>query len=154
MQSRSIMPSLWISKLARWWPWSALLTTLKVVPRVQLYIHLIPALECIPELTLASSPCLHNYSLPVHPQARLITTLECIPKFTQSRPPSVSTNILDYGLHVDMMIASKSISRFTQMRHPCVLVITLGCDLQAHLELLQSTACSVSHYSLCSLVAI
>jgi len=140
LQSRSIMACNLIFKLAR-----------LESPSAYQHTRSITAFKCISNLAQSQprtvSPNLLDYGLQVHLQSRLITLSECISKFTQSQPPSVCANSLDRSHQVH-------ISKLTRLGTPSASLSALGCHFQAHLELLSSTACSQSRYTVCRWVAI
>ena len=124
------------------------------------------------------SPNSLDHSLQEHLQTRSITASKCISQLARSWPPSVSPDPLDYGLQVCITMASKClspnsldhglqvylqtcsitaskcISKVTRSQPRSESLSSLDCHLQAHLELLSSTACSLSRYSVCRWVAI
>jgi len=92
------------------------------------------------------------------PPEQNIFLLMSFPEFTRPRPPSASPNSLDYGLPVHLWVHSISISnwicKLARSRPQSVSLSLLDCHFQVHLELLSSTACSQSRYTVCRLVAI
>jgi len=136
-----------------------------------LQVHTIMASKCI-------SPNSLDHGLQVYLQTRSITTSKCISKLDWSRPPSVSPDSLDYGLQVRTIMASKCISpqslnhslqvylqtrlittskcisKVARSRPRSISLSSLDRHFQAHRELLSSTACSQSRYSVCRWVAI
>jgi len=94
----------------------------------------------------SSSPNSLAQGLQVYLQTRSITISECISKFTRSRPPSVSPNTLGYLLQVHLQTRS--------IMAQSVSLSSLDHHFQARLELLSSTDCSRSGYTVCRWVAI
>jgi hypothetical protein len=116
---------------------------------------------------------LQNHSITaskVHLQSRSVTASNCISKLTRLRPPSVTPNSLNHGLqraspmsldhslqlHLQTrsIAASKCVSKLARSQPRSVSLCSLDRHFQAHLELLSSTACSQSKYTMCRWVAI
>jgi len=112
-----------------------------------------------------------DYGLEVYLQTRSITASKCISKHARSRSRSVYLCSLDHGLQgylqTSLMTATKCISPNSLDHGHQVLISQLalswppsaslslvGRHFPAHLELLSSTACSQSRYTVCRWVAI
>jgi len=106
----------------------------------------IPASKCISKLARSRSRsvslCSLDHSLQVHLQTRSITA------------SSVSLNSHDYGLQTCSITASKCTSKLARSRPWSVTLSSLDRHFQAHFQLLSSTACSQSRYTVCRWVAI
>jgi len=100
------------------------------------------------------SPNSLDYGLQVYLQTRSIMTSKSIFKLTQSWHPSVSPNSLDYDLQVHSTMASKNKFKLSPSQPRNVCCSSYNHHFQMHLELLWSTACSQSRYSVCRWVAI
>jgi hypothetical protein len=103
-------------------------------------------------------------------QTRLIMASKCISKLSRIRPPQVhlqtssitisesSLSSLDHALQVYLQIrsitTSKCISKLARSRPRSVSLSSLNRYFQEHLELLSSTTCSQSRYTVCRWVAI
>ena len=83
-----------------------------------------------------------------------ITASECICKFTRSWPPDVCPNSLTLSLRVGMVMAYNCISKLARSQPPSASPRSLNCYVQAHLDLLPSTTCSLSRYTVCRWVAM
>jgi len=136
VQSPSIMASKCISKLARWQPPSASPNSLHHGLQLHLQTRSVTSSKCISRLAHLQPASSQDDGHEVH-----------ISKLAQSRPPSVSTNSVDYGLH-------KCISRDAPSRPRSISLSSLHRHIEGHLELLSSTACSQSRYSVCRWAAI
>jgi len=115
VQSRLVMPSKCISKLARSWPWISHYHGLQV----HLQTRSITASKCISKLaqwqTPSVSPNLLEYGL----QVCTITTSQCISKLSRWQPPSVSPHSLAHHFRTHLKLLSGTIcmqSRYTVFR--------------------------------------
>jgi len=142
VQSRTITASKCISKLA----WSR---PPSVSPNSLVYgleVRKIIASKCISKLPRLRPPR-------AFPQTRSITASKCISNLSWSWFWSTSLNWLDQGLQVyfqiQLITASKFISRLTHSRPRSVSLSSLDYHFQAHLELLSTTTCSQSRYTVC-----
>jgi len=143
-------------------------------PQVHLETRSIMAFKCISELDDCGLQMnLWNsldHGLQVHLQTcsitsskhisvfNLISACRCIFKVAQLRPPSASPNLHYYGLPVHLQAysikASKYISMFKTSPPLSASLSSLDRHLQAHLQLLSSTGCSQSRYTVCRWEAI
>jgi len=98
----------------------------------------------------SASPNSLDYGL----QTRSITASKCISKLPQLWPPSSHDHGLQVHLHTRLITAFKCISKLAVSRPRSVSPSSLRRHFQAHLELLSSTACSQSRYTVCGWVAI
>ena len=107
LQTRSIMASKCISKLARSRPPSTSPNSLNHGLQVRLQTRSITASMCISKLTRLRPPSESTDSLDYGLQVRTIMASKCISKLARSRPPSASLNSLDPGLQVYLCISKK-----------------------------------------------
>jgi len=138
----------------------------------------ITSCKCNTSLAQLQSPNSLDHSLQVHFQTRLSTAHKCIYTLAWSLPPSASPNSLGHGLQVHLQTNSiatfKCISNLARLRLPSlhnhtaskfisklarslpwsVSLSSLDSQFQADLELLSSTACSQSRYTVYRWVAI
>jgi len=154
------------SKLARSRPQSACPNSLDHSLQLHVQTRLITASKCISNLAQSwppsASPHSLDHCLPVHLQTQSITAFKCLSVFTAFRPHSASLNSikysLDHGLPVHLWVHSISIcnciSRLARSLTRSIFVSSLNRYFQSHLELLPSTACSLSRYTVCRWVAI
>jgi len=123
-------------KFAQSWPASAYIQTRSIT-----------ASKSISRLAWAWPSSVHYHAFQVH-----------ITKPARSRLPSASPNIAVHRLQVHLQIwlitASKCFSKVTRSRPGSIYLSSLDFHFQAHLELLSSTACSQSRYSVYRWVAI
>jgi hypothetical protein len=115
-------------------------------------------------------PNLLDHTLQVHPHTRLITAIKCISTLVLLRPSSAAPKSLNHSLQLHLqtrvIAASSCISNLSRSRPPqCIPTLarsrprrlslsSLNCHFQTHLELLSSTGCSRSRYTVCRWVAI
>jgi len=122
----------------------------------------IRASMCISNLARSRPRCASLSSLDHGLQTRSITASECISNHARLPPRSTSRRSLNHGLQTRSITASKfgrswppkCISNLAQSRSPSASLCSLDRNLQAHLYLLSSTACSQSRYTVCRWVAI
>jgi len=86
-QSRSMIASKYISKLARLWPQSSSLRSHDYGLQVHLQTWSSTASKCISKRTRLRPPSLHADGVEVHLHTRSITASKCISKSTQSTSP-------------------------------------------------------------------
>jgi len=154
VQTRSITTYMFIYRLARSRSRSASLSSLDHGFQVYFQIRSITASKCISKLARLRSPNSLDYGLQVYIQTRSITASKCISMLGRLWSP----NSLDHGLQVYLQIcsitASKCISKLARSQPWSVSLSSLDPHFQALLELLSSTACSQSRYTVCRWVAI
>jgi hypothetical protein len=147
LQTRLITPS----KFARSWPPSVSTHSLDHCLQVHLHTRSIAAFKCIGKLARlrppSASPYSLDHSLQVYRETHLIMASKCISKFARSRPPKCIFKLARSR-------PPKCISILPRSRPRHVSQSSLDRHFQAHLELLSSTACSQSRYTMCRWVAI
>jgi hypothetical protein len=115
--------------------------------QVHLQLRLITTSNRISNLAQLMPLWLHNHALHVHLHICSITAFKCI-----------SPSSLDDQLHVYLRICSSStskwISKLARSWPRSVSLSSIDHDFQTHHELLSSTACTWSRYTVSSRVAI
>jgi len=175
-QHRAHIPSTtskYSSNLARSQPPSASAHSLDHGLQLDLSIRLLPASRCISKLARSrprsiskyawlppsyASPHSLDHGLQVYLWIRSITACKPISKLAQLWTPSASSNSLDYGIQVYLEIrlitASKYILKLARSQPQSVSLSSLDRHFEAHLQLLSSSACSQSRYTVCRWVPI
>jgi hypothetical protein len=167
-----------VSKLARLWPPCASPNSVDRGIQVNLQTSLITASKCISKLLQLRPPSSHDHGLQVHIsilarswppsgspnsfdrgvqvhiETSSITASKCISELARSQPPGVSLHSPNYGLQVHTITASKCISKLVRSRPRKVSLSSLDRHFQALLELLSSTACSQSRFTVCRWVVV
>ena len=177
LHTRSITISQCISKFTRSWPPGVSPNTLDYHLQVHLQTRTITDSKFARSSPQTTSPNSLDDRPQVYLSIRSMTASKCISKVARSRPWNVSLSSLDYGLQVYLqirlmppasaspnshiyglqvrtIIASKCICKLAQSRPRSESLSSLDRHSQAHLELLPSSACCPSRYTLYRWVAI
>jgi hypothetical protein len=160
-----IMASMSISEPARSRPPSASLSyTILASKCITKLARLRPPSESLSYL-ISASRCISKPAQSRHPSASLSSTRSRPPRAFPnsldhslqvylSTPPITASKFVRLGLPVSTITASQRIFRFARSRPRSVSLSSFECHFQAHLELLSSTACIQSRYTVCRWVAI
>ena len=142
-------------KFAWWWPPSASSNPLDYGLQVS---TIMASKWHTSNLARSRPPCLSPNWLDYGLQVRMSMASKCISKLARSPFRSASLSSLDHSLQVYVQIPLLTdlmcISKLARSQPRSISLSSLDRHFQAHLELLSSTACSQSRYSVCRWVAI